>query len=232
MTGIRSKLAAAVAVGAVSLCAAGSASAALNAYRPPNYNFPSGFQGFQLESHGGTFNPGVLVGFNPQPEPPIDACDCAHNPPSDLTGITLRDPTRPTLNNPADGGAFDFLIALLDLGDGSVLPAVQMPNGDGFTGFNTDVNGHHIVMQLQFGGSEVTSWSWGAFNPQPDPPGDWGGGVIGFAGDPFMSFRLIVDDHLESFSMAGAPEPGSWALMLTGFFGAGLALRSRRRALA
>jgi hypothetical protein len=216
MTSIRSRLVAAAAAGAA-LLAASSASAALNAYMPPNYTFPSGFQGFKLESHGGDFNPGVLVGFNPQPEPPGDA-----------TRISLLNPTHPILNNPADGGAFNFLIALLDLGDGFLVPAVEPPNSDGFTGFRTHINGHDISVSLQFGGSEVTSWSWGAFNPQPDPPGDWGGGAIGFAGDPFMGFSLIVDDHLESFTLAGAPEPGTWGLMLLGFFGAGLALRSRR----
>ena len=36
----------------------------------------------------------------------------------------------------------------------------------------------------------------------------------------------IVADH---FAVSGAPEPAEWALMLTGFFGAGAALRATRR---
>ncbi|HEY0435780.1 MAG TPA: PEP-CTERM sorting domain-containing protein [Phenylobacterium sp.] len=231
MTGLRYKLLAAAAVAGFGLAAAGSADAALNAYKPPNYTFPSGFSGFQLKTSGGPINPGVLVGFNPQPEPPGDVAGFGlHNPPGDRTLIGLLRPQEVILNNPADGGAFDFLIALLDVGDGFLVPAVQPPNRDGFTGFHTDIQGHDISVNLQFGGSEITSWSWGAFNPQPDPPGDWGGGKIGFAHDPFMAMRISVDGAPLSFSMT--PEPATWGLMLTGFFGLGLALRARRRSAA
>ena len=230
MTGIRLRLLAAAAVAGFGLAAAGSADAALNAYKPPNYTFPSGFAGFKLKTSGGPINPGVLVGFNPQPEPPGDAGFDQHNPPGFRTGISLLNPNVAFLNNPTDGGAFDFLIALLDLDDGALLPAVRPPNADGFTGFRTDIKGHDISVSLQFGGSEITSFSWGAFNPQPDPPGDWGAGAIGFAHDPFMAFRMSVDGNPLSFSMT--PEPGTWGLMLTGFFGLGLALRARRRSAA
>jgi hypothetical protein len=223
MVGIRWKLLAAAVAAGVSLAAAGSANAALNAYLPPNYTFPSGFQGFKLASHGGDFNPGVLVGFNPQPDPP-----------GDNTMIGLGNPGDPELNNPANGGAFNFLIALLDLGDGSVIPGnpIEPPNSDGFTGFRTFVGGHDISVGLQFGGSPIESFSWGSFNPQPDPPGDWIGGSVGFAGDPFMRLRMSVDGTPETFTLAGTPEPGTWALMLLGFGAAGAALRARRRAAA
>jgi hypothetical protein len=44
-------------------------------------------------------------------------------------------------------------------------------------------------------------------------------------GDNAAGSRLIVDN----LSVAAVPEPGAWALMLTGFVGAGVALRSNRR---
>jgi hypothetical protein len=230
MIGIRTRLIAAAAAAAFALAAAGSASAALNAYKPPNYTFPSGFEGFKLQTHGGDFNPGVLVGFNPQPEPPGDFTP-GFLLPAIHTGINLDNPAAPILNNVTDGGAFDFLIALLDLGDGSVMPGdpAPRPNGDGFTRFNTTEGGHDISIFLQFGGGPVGSWSWGAFNPQPDPPGDFASGEIGFAADPFMRFGMNIDGAPVTFSLAGAPEPGTWAMMIVGFGGAGVVLRRARR---
>jgi hypothetical protein len=44
-------------------------------------------------------------------------------------------------------------------------------------------------------------------------------------GDNAYSSQIIVDH----FTVPGAPEPAEWALMLTGFFGAGVALRATRR---
>jgi hypothetical protein len=229
MTAIPTKLMAAAAA-ACALAAAGSANAALNAYKPPNYTFPDGFQGFALVTHGGSYNPGVLVGFNPQPEPPGDFTGGLLLP-AIQTGINLDNPARPILNNTTDGGAFNFLIALLDLGDGSVMPGdpAPRPNADGFTRFTTSDGGHDISITFQFGGGPVGSWSWGGFNPQPDPPGDFAGGQIGFAADPFMSFSMNIDGSPVTFSLAGAPEPGTWALMIVGLGGAGVVLRRARR---
>ena len=36
----------------------------------PAYTFPDGSAGFEFRTSGGLTNPGVLVGFNPQPDPP------------------------------------------------------------------------------------------------------------------------------------------------------------------
>ena len=212
------------------MAAASQANASFSFGSPPNYAFPDGFQGFALQTHGGMFNPGVLVGFNPQPDPPVIPTADVTSPPT-LTRISLENPHVAVLNSPVDGGAFDFLIALLDLGDGSVMPGdpAGAPNGDGLTHFHSMDAGHSIDIFLQFGGSAVGSWSWGAFNPQPDPPGDFADGVIGFAADPFMGMRIEIDGSPLSFSLAGAPEPMTWALMILGLAGCGAMLRRARQ---
>jgi hypothetical protein len=46
-------------------------------------------------------------------------------------------------------------------------------------------------------------------------------------GDNGMSSQILIDNF--AVTEGGVPEPTSWALMLTGFLGAGAALRSRRR---
>src|SRR3954469_15607583 len=63
-------LSAVAAFAAVALLA-GAAQAGDGSVRP-NYKFSDGAAGFRLQTHGGPINPGVFVGFNPQPEPPGD----------------------------------------------------------------------------------------------------------------------------------------------------------------
>lgn len=43
------------------------------------------------------------------------------------------------------------------------------------------------------------------------------------------SFGLIADDGQQGQISGGVPEPASWAMMLTGFFGVGGAIRLSRR---
>jgi hypothetical protein len=190
----------------------------------PNYTFPDGALGFELVSSGGPINPGVLVGFNPQPDPPFVGDQ------GELIGL-LR-PTAPEVTSPSLGGAFSFTLALQDLGDGSVIPLPSAPNSDGLTSLRDEIDGHVISITLQFGPDQVNPETWGAFNPQPDPPGDVLDGSFQFASnvDPFMSFQIDVDGSPLNFSLApGVPEPQAWALMLLGFGGVGATLRSRRR---
>jgi hypothetical protein len=231
MIGTRHKLIALAAASAFAL-AAGQASAALNAYVPPNYAFPDGSPGFALQTHGGGFDPVVLVEFNPVNSEVVIGSDGVLD--HSFSFGTHLDPTNahtPFLQNNVDGGALNFLIALLDVGDGSVIPGnpVSPPNSDGHTGFHGMDAGHVIDINFIFGGSDVMSWSWGAFNPQPDPPGDFISGEIGFAADPFMGFQLDIDGTPRTFTLAGAPEPGTWALMIAGLAGAGLMLRRARQ---
>ena len=182
----------------------------------------SGAPYFHLQSHGGPvgangapLNPGIIVGFNPQPDPPgIPA-----------TGIDLRNPDAPILTNTAHGGEFSFVLALEGLGDARIdLPPA--PNADGRTRFSQTIGGHLLQGDLAFGGAPVVPGSWGAFNPQPDPPGDVLAADLAFSGDPYASFRLTLDG--QSLSFSSAPEPATWAMMLLGASGVGAVVRARR----
>jgi hypothetical protein len=208
------RVVAALATG-LALVAGGAAQAA-----SPNYIFPSGSPGFALVSHGGPINPGVLVGFNPQPEPPGKGA----------TFIDLSRPFAPELINPSTGPGFSFLFALTGLGD-AMIPLPGSPNADGRTRFRQEINGHLVDVTLVFGPGPVDPGSWVAFNPQPDPPGDAFGASFLFAGkeDPFAGFTVSIDGTRLSFTLAGVPEPASWALMIAGFGLVGATLRSRRR---
>ena len=181
----------------------------------PNYSFPDGAHGFALASHGGPINPGVLVGFNPQPDPPGD------------NTIVLGNPFNPVLPNPTtDGRPFDFQFSLLGIGTGS-LPFPNAPSADHHTGFRFLTGGHVIDVAFVFGPDNPITW--GAFNPQPDPPGDVLGIAMSFpVGDPMASFSIRIDDRPLSFTLTqSVPELGTWAMMIIGFAGIGMRLRSR-----
>ncbi len=214
----------ALAAACVSLTLAGAAQAAqAQVWQAPNYVFPSGQQGFKLQSHGGIINPGVIVGFNPQPEPPGDR--------GDGSLIALLNPSEPHLFNPSTDGSFTFLIGLLFPGDGSVISLPDAPNSDGFTGFTDVFQGHTFQVSLRFGPGQVDARTWSSFNPQPDPPGDVLAGQFQFFGalDPDMFIRITEDRTPLTFTLDSVPEPESWALMILGFGGIGAMLRAHGR---
>jgi len=73
-----------------------------------------------LETNGGVLNPGVIVGFNPQPDPP------------GFPTLNLANPKEPILVQPAGPTTFDFVMSFSGL-PGLLLPAVQKPTADGVT---------------------------------------------------------------------------------------------------
>jgi hypothetical protein len=168
---------------------------------------------FALDSSGGELNPGVIVGFNPQPDPP------------GFPTLDLTDPFAPTLVQPAGPTPFDFVMSFTGLA-GVLLPAVQMPNTDGVTTFTFEYGGHAFDVALNFSGPGGVV-DWVSFVPQPDPPGVWFAEAVTFAGvgDPMMSFRMSEDGT--SLRFVAAPELSTWALIGIGFAALG-ALRCRR----
>ena len=111
-----------------------------------------------------------------------------------------------------------FLHAGLD--DGLLLPAVEVPrpNSDGKTQFSfSAADGSVFVAELGFSGPGGVI-SWGAFNPQPDPPGDWAGFEVGFRGDASVSLQLWENGQPLTFAV---PEPSAWALIVLGFLAMG-----------
>ncbi len=227
MFGVRSRvlMGSAVVAACVTVFVAGVAKAADGSVFPPNYTFGDGSKGFMLSSHGGDFNPGVLVGFNP----PGDG--------SDGLLIALLNRAHPQLISTSTGGSFNFLIGLLlpavQDGDGSVIPLPAAPGADGVTSFRDVMGSHDISVSLQFGPGQVIDNTWaGRDHPGGLPRGDFTGGVFQMANDPWMFFDVSVDGTPLTFTLdtsGGIPEPASWALMIAGFGGVGAALRSRRR---
>jgi hypothetical protein len=208
--------------------AAGAAHAGDGSVRP-NYTFPAGLPGFSLATFGGPVNPGILVGFNPQPDPPGVNGDLV--PAVTPTFLNLRDPFRPTLENAGEQGAWSLHFWIQDFGDGSVTPP-PAPNSDGFVSFRHVLGDHVFDITFDVGPGPVDPASWVGFNPQPDPPGKGFGVAFDFVGraDPFFAFSIDVDGKPLSFS--ATPEPAGWAVMLAGFGLAGAALRARRRRVA
>ena len=161
-------------------------------------------------------DPGVIVGFNPQPEPPgIPA-----------TVLDLHRPAHPVLFNPSTGGAFTLLFAFETFVTGGItLPPA--PNSDGFTGFSRTIDGHQVNVIFDFGPGVVSQASWASFNPQPEPPGDVLGVVFQFQGaqDPYVGFSVRLDGRQLTF--ASVPEPASWGYFILGLGCTGAALRWR-----
>jgi len=210
----------AVAAG-LALALAGPVQAADGSVRPANALL-GGLPGFALSSHGGVVNPGVLVGFNPQPDPPGDGV---------RPTIDLSDPFNPVLTNPAESQGWQFILALTGMaGDGSVIPLPEF-NPDGAHTTRAVLGDHVFLIGLLFGPGVVDRGSIAGFNPQPEPPGDVLAGQFNFEGraDPWMAFSITVDGTPLSFSY-GVPEPAEWALLITGFGLVGATLRRRRTA--
>jgi hypothetical protein len=211
------------------LAAAGLAAAAAPALAgdgsviPPNYRFGDGLEGFRLSTSHGLLLPAVLVAFDPPAPIRAEAVDMFR------TTIDLTDGSRPTLFNPTEGQPFIFHFSVVGLGD-SHLGAPPFPDASGFTGFRHVAGDHVFDINFQFGPGEVTSWR--ALDPDPGPPGNWFSVEMTFAGDPFASFSITEDGEPLQFGLApaaGAPEPGTWALLLGGLFAMGGALRLARR---
>lgn len=190
---------------------------------PPNYVFPDGVIGFALRTSGGPVNPGVIVGFNPQPEPPgvpAPFLDLANKLNPSITQ-TCDGSVIPA----CDGSVFKFEMSFLGLPGvdaGLLLPAVQKPKSDGVTGFRFVLgDGSVLIADLGFSGAPL---SWVALNPQPLPPGAFIAYQIGFATDASVGFSVSING--DQLSFAPVPELSTWMMMTFGFamFG-GLAWR-------
>lgn len=196
---------------------------------PYNYVFPDGTGGFALTSTGGPVNPGILVGFNPQPDPPAFG----------KTTITLADPASPVLVSPGpchDGVCVStYNLVMAFEGIGSPAFHIGAPNSDGFTTFDftTGPAGitHAFEVTLHVTGPTSIA-SWVAFNPQPDPPADWFAFQVGFAsgGDPDLGFSVTEDGSPLQFQLASTPLPPALPLLATSVGAMGvLGWRRRRR---
>ncbi len=188
----------------------------------PAFTFPDGSAGFEFRTSGGITNPGVLVGFNPQPDPPGVPTVTAD----------LRDPTSPVFDQTSQATTYLVTVSLLLPGTPSLLlPADVILGRDGVARVTCDgsvtqaCDGSVFQFSLAFPADDVTSWS--SVNPQPDPPGLYFRYLATFSGEP--TFSLSIMDGGNPLTFSPVPEPATWGLMAVGFVSLG-AFAMRRRA--
>jgi len=150
---------------------------------------------FRFRTMGGFQNPGVYVGFNPQPEPP------AYFVPPE---IDLSEPTELRMTIPdigvSDGGAQILFALPEEFG----FEADGEPAGESFF---FQANGPsplnmQFTMTTGSGGSSAPG-SWVAFNPQPEPPAGFSSIGFEFQFTSFSPATLVVeilDDGVEQLS--------------------------------
>jgi hypothetical protein len=147
--------------------------------------------------------PAVLVGFDPQPEPP-----------GHMLEFDLADPTRPLFHVSSSGPDFSIQFGLL-------LPAVHTqfegfdmgaPNVDGFYSFTGMLGDRELLIEfLLETSSPLDRASWVGFNPQPEPPGFPGAvqfdfsmnGQRGSLYEATLAIRVHNGDELMRFDVPG-----------------------------
>jgi PEP-CTERM motif len=238
--GARSKLGATVGVAAgtpallaaVALLATATpaAAASIGSGIGSNYTFPNGSPGFALNAFlpvgdadlamSSFLSPEVLVGFNPQPDPPG----------TPATFLSLGDPTAPVFTNLSGSVTYGFIISFINFSPPDPCDmTLPTPNRDGKTGFScsglTDGVVNSLDAALTFTGPGGVV-DWVSFNPQPDPPGDVAAFDVTFGGDASVALSISVDGTPLDFALV--PEPGTLSLFGTALIGLA-AWRRRRR---
>jgi hypothetical protein len=194
---------------------------------------------FRLQSGAGLVDPIVLIGFNPQPDPPVR-----------ITTLDLRDPTAPSLIIAGQTNPQPFIL-FLAIGVGELyggpdtltmdfdLPALT---GDDLSSYLFRARGDGSVHDVSLTFATTTlgildGTSIVGFNPQPDPPVDFAAfDVLGLQ----FSFTSLSDARVTlrmtdaagtplSFAAAAAPVPEPATLTLVGLGATALGWTRRRR---
>ena len=182
---------------------------------------------FLLQTTGGTVNPGVLVGFNPQPEPPAFGTLFSIN--DGVAELTITGVSNP-VGGPPQGFQFLFGAAAPGGKTGVVYP--PDPINDFRIAFGIDfASGQSaftaIVDVQSSSGGGIAPGSDVMFNPQPEPPATGFGNFdtygLDFAmaslSDVTLTLR-ILDAAGNQLDLVAVPEPASavmFGLALSGF---------------
>ena len=152
-------------------------------------------------------NPGVLVGLNPQPLPPL---------PDPGVSLDLTNPGGPVYTYPASTAGLEvFTISWgMDAGGAvSFTPPIPTPGDPNQLTFTGIAQSGDYLVTLTLSGANPGSFV--ELNPQPLPPFPAPGfGFIGFGfsagGDPRLTFNVVSGNTVYAF--APAPEPSTLAL--------------------
>ncbi len=191
-------------------------------------------EAFALQSRGAALDPAVLVGFDPQPEPPVTARAVL-----DLTDRTaplliLRDQSSP----PGGLQLFDFFVAFDVPGQTITIVPCILPS-DVSPHLGLEVRADTATGPLLFellaefstsSGGLVDPASVVGFDPQPDPPGEFGarfGLTLAFKelSDVQVRFSVLPTDG-PPLAFTQVPEPSAFALL---GLGVAMCAASRRR---
>jgi hypothetical protein len=196
----------ATAIRALSCCAMGLAALPAAADTIPTYPLPTDLH-VLATSGPAPVNPGVIVGFNPQPDPPGfgDLVDFT-NPLDPTITFSVSGPTTTTI-----------LFGMYGHGPGdpyTPAPGLFSSNPVQHTAsYVFDETGDGSVFQVTFDISGITG-GWSSFNPQPDPPGDFG---FSFTGDATLGVQIDYKEPSGAFApLSFIPEPAGSGLLLIG----------------
>ena len=180
---------------------------------------------FWLQGSGPYENPMVRVGFNPQPEPPGVQWAALDLKPAEFKLMGEVD------EDPADG--MRILFAICNTTPFSI-NATGVPDGGHYEFEVLNSAGGKVFdvifdMSTSSGGDTI---DWVGFNPQPEPPGLVGAGVIGFdfEFDSYSTLTLqcqVLNVDSDPIGFRQIPEPATWILLASG--GAFLLLLTIRR---
>jgi hypothetical protein len=185
---------------------------------------------FALQTSGGPVNPLVLVGFNPQPEPPI-----GHGSVLDFgnTSGTSSEPTV-TANGTFDSDQLFQILFAMDGPGISFSNTAGIPDNSGHFEFSAlDAAGamlFNIMFDVTTSSNGVPNGDWVGFNPQPEPPiylpgqGAAIGFNTGFTSFSAVTLKLQIQDaqgNALNFSEAPAvvPVPAAVWLFATALMG-------------
>lgn len=165
-----------------------------------------------------------------------------------ITGATWRGFIKPSTGGPVDPAVTTWNVSFS--ADSAGTPGTILYSHDfaaanvtatllGVGDFGGPVNVYEfsVALPTAFAASAGTTYWFSPFAMQPDffPFFSWSP-AANTSGSSFQVLRptgtTFVRPGDRAFSLSAVPEPQTWALMITGFCGAGVILRSRRRVAA